>query len=88
MLLGEQRVTYIRFRRAQLELNKGYPSLLYPCGTTAAFDHWLVQDKTVYHFTVLDCAANLFDDSNIPQIDIVCGFRINDLQHRVNSDRT
>ena len=79
---------YIRFRRRELELNQTDLGLLHTGGSTSTLNDILGEDETVDEFSVVDGTANLLDDTNILQINIVSSSWINDLKHSVDSNRS
>jgi len=62
--------THIRFGSTQLELNETDLGLFHPCRTPGGDDNVLVEDDTLHEFSVFNGTANLFNDTDIPQIDI------------------
>ncbi len=74
-------VLHVRFRRAQLELNKTYPCLLLQCGATGALDHRLIEDQSVDHLAVFDSTTRLLDHPNVLQVYVVCSLGIDDFEY-------
>lgn len=77
--------TYVRLRRAQLELDESYSGLLDSCGTTAALDNLLTEHQTINHLTVVNDTSGLLQDANVLKIDIIGGLGVDDLEDRVDS---
>lgn len=79
--------THIRLRRAELKLYQSYSCFLHSRGPTPTLYHWLVENEPIYHLTVFYRPANLLDDSDIFQIDIICSFLVDGFQNGVNGNR-
>lgn len=58
-------VLHVGFRRAELELDKGDSGLLDSGRTATALDNLLVKDQTVHHLTVVDDTTGLLEDANV-----------------------
>jgi hypothetical protein len=62
--------THVWFGSAQLELNETNLGLFHPCWTPSRDDDVLVQDDTLHELSVFNSSADLFDNTDISQIDI------------------
>ena len=68
--------THIGLGRAELELNKTDPGLLHPDGTTSALDDGLCKDKAIDQLGVLDRTADLLDNADVLEVDVLGGLEI------------
>ena len=63
-------ITYVGFGGTELELNDRNLSLFHACGTPSRCDDVLVQNNPIDEFSIFNRPSNLFNNANIPQIDI------------------
>lgn len=77
-------VLHVGFRRAELELDEGDSSLLNSGRTTTALYNLLVQDQTINHLTVIDDTTGLLEDTNVLQVDVVGSLGVDDSEDRVD----
>ena len=68
-------------------MNKTDFSFLNVRWTAGRFDDGLVEDDACRQFGVIDRAADLLDDPDIPEIDIISDRRVDDVQDRVDRNR-
>jgi hypothetical protein len=79
---------YVRLGRRELELDQTDLGLLHAGGSTSTFNDILSEDETIDELSVVDGTANLLDNTNILQINIVSSSGINDLKYGVDSNRS
>lgn len=65
IVISDKKSAYVRFRRAELELNQADLGLLHSCRTAGARNHVLVEQDTFYKLSILNRSSNLLDDPHV-----------------------
>ena len=68
--MGRTKITHIRFRRTELELDNCNLGFFHAGWTPSRYDDILVEYDTFDQLCVFDCPTDLFDYANITEIDI------------------
>lgn len=84
MYIAVHKHTYIGLRRAELELDECDPGLFHPHRPTSGLDDGLVEDQTVNQLAVFYRTANLLDNSDVLEVDIVRRLDVDGLGNRVD----